>query len=145
MKKFFLFLLVATVGLFGCEEDEVSLANAAPESRGCGSTNALVGQSRELRVSGIYGISGTVTILSDCEIEFSNFFYNGAGPNVSIYGGNNGNFEAGLNLSQPINGRRFTGETFTVFLPEGTSLDNINSFSVWCFEFDIDFSSASFQ
>lgn len=145
MKKILICVVVACMGFFGCEEDQVSLANDAPESRTCTATNALVGQSRQLRVSEIYGISGTVTILSDCEIEFSNFFYNGLGPNVSIYGGNNGNFAAGINLSEPINGRSFSGETLTVFLPENTNLDEINSFSIWCFEFDIDFSSASFQ
>lgn len=124
--------------------DSASLANEAPESRTCESTNALVGQTRALRVSSLYGISGNITIVSDCEIEITDFFYNGAGPNVSLYGGNNGNFAAGINMSEILNGRQWAGETLNLFLPEGTSFDDINSFSVWCFEFDVDFSSASF-
>ena len=147
MKNYSLVLFVATLFILGCsnDEDSVSLPNPVPEAQDCPSTNALVGQSRELRVSTTYGIRGTVNIVSDCEIQITNFFYNGLGPAVSVYGGNNGNFADGLSLSAPIQGRRFEGETLTVFLPEGTTLDEINSFSIWCFQFNIDFSSASFQ
>ncbi len=142
--KCFIFLNLAL--LMGCaEEDEsVTFANPVPEARSCPSTNSLVGQTRALRVSGLYGIRGNVTIVSDCEIEISNFFYNGLGPNVSFYGGVDGDFEAGVNMSEVLNGRAWQNETLNLFLPEGRSFDEINSFSVWCFEFDVDFSSASF-
>lgn len=149
MKNYMYYFAFIGMALLGCDDEQDSaalLANPAPSARACVSTNALVGQSRDLRVSSLYGISGTVTILSDCEIEFSNFFYNGLGPNVSIYAGSNGNFSrgVGINLSQPIQGQVFEGETFSVFLPEGRTLDEFNSFSIWCFEFDVDFSSATF-
>lgn len=140
-------LLIALAFIFvGCsnDQDEPEL-NEIPIAQTCESTHSLVGESRELRVSNIYGISGTVTIISDCEIQFSNFSYNGSGPAVSIYGGLNSDFASGLSLSAPIQGRSFNGETFSVFLPEGATLDEFNSFSVWCFQFDIDFSSASFN
>jgi len=130
--------------LVSCEEP-VTFANPAPEARDCSSTNSLVGQTQPLRVSSLYGISGDVTIVSDCEIQISNFFYNGSGPNVSFYGGENGNYRSGVNMSERLNGRAWEGETLNLFLPEGTSFDEINSFSVWCFEFDVDFSSVSFE
>lgn len=147
MKTFINYFMVFTFLLVGCSNDQegpVLQANPTPEARTCTSTHPLVGESRALRVSNTYGISGEVTILSDCEIQISDFFYNGLGPNVSIYGGLNGDFASGINLSQPIDGRSFQGETLTIFLPEDTNLDEINSFSVWCFEFNQDFSSASF-
>jgi len=138
MKKYFFYFFTLAVTLSGCDDEQDSaalLANPTPLARACESTNS------------IYGISGTVTIISDCEIEFSNFFYNGLGPNVSVYGGVNGNFSpgVGVNLSDPIQGRVFEGETFSVFLPENSTLDEINSFGIWCFEFDIDFSSTTFR
>jgi len=95
-------------------------------------------------LSELYGISGVVTIVSDCQIEISDFFYNGLGPNISVYGAVDGDFRSGVNMSVPLNGRTFEGETLNLFLPEGSSFDEINSFSIWCFEFDVDFSSASF-
>jgi len=119
-------------------------ANPAPEARDCPSTSPLVGQSRDLRISALYGIRGVVTIVSDCEIEISNFFYNGSGPNISVYAGIDGDFDSGVNMSVPLQGRSFEDETLNLFLPEGASFNEFNSISIWCFEFDIDFSSASF-
>ncbi|WP_106144325.1 DM13 domain-containing protein [Flagellimonas meridianipacifica] len=147
MKKYSFLLIISAFILVGCDvgDDSVSLSNEVPQSQECDSTHPLVGESRELPVSTTYGVRGTVTIVSDCEIRFTNFFYNGFGPAVSVYGANNGNFDEGISLSERLNGRRFEDETLTVFLPEGRTLDEINSFSIWCFEFDIDFSSVNFQ
>lgn len=147
MKNYFFLLIASSFILMGCSDDEdtIALPNPVPQARDCPSTNSLVGESRALRVSTTYGIRGTVNIVSDCEIRITNFFYNGSGPAVSVYGGTNGNFADGISLSEPIQGRRFEDETLTVFLPDGTTLDEINSFSIWCFQFNIDFSSANFQ
>ena len=145
-KSIALLSTVLLIGLTGCAESEpFAFANPTPDARSCSSTNSLVGQTRALRVSNLYGISGDVTIVSDCEIEVSNFFYNGAGPNVSFYGASGGDFRGGINMSEVLNGRVWQGETLNLFLPEGSSFDEINSFSVWCFEFDVDFSSTSFE
>ena len=144
--KVFAFLSLVLVLLAGCTDVEsIAFANPVPEDRSCASTNSLVGETRGLRVSSLYGISGDVTSVSDCEIEISNFFYNGLGPNVSFYGATNGDFRAGINMSEVLNGRVWQGETLNLFLPEGSSFDEINSFSVWCFEFDVDFSSTTFE
>lgn len=138
------FTFLSLLLLMNCGEG-ATFANDTPEARECESTHPLVGQSRALRVSSLYGISGNVRIVSDCEIEITDFFYNGAGPNVSLYGANNSNFRAGINMSEILNGRNWQGETLNLFLPEGNTFDDINSFSVWCFEFDVDFSSTSFR
>ncbi|NAS30691.1 hypothetical protein GTQ40_06885 [Flavobacteriaceae bacterium R38] len=157
MKNALKFIVILTTVLFvGCSSDDSTTenddavfnslqANPAPEPRNCESTSPLVGQSSELRFSAIYGISGTVTIVSDCEIEISDFFYNGQGPNISVYAGIDGDFEGGVNMSEPIQGRVFQGETLNLFLPEGASFNDFNSISIWCFEFDVDFSSAFFE
>ena len=135
---------LSILSLVGCSEG-ASLANEAPAPRECEATHSLIGQTRALSVSSLYGISGNITIVSDCEIEISNFFYNGSGPNVSLYGANNGDFSAGVNMSEVLSGRTWEGETLNLFLPEGTTFDDINSFSVWCFEFDVNFSSSFFE
>lgn len=146
MKNFVKCFLVSSILMLSCSDNESGnlIANAIPVEQDCPSTSSLVGQSRALRVSNTYGISGLVTIISDCEIEISNFTYNGRGPNVSVYAGINGDFDNGVNMSENLNGRRFNGETLKLFLPEGSSFNEFNSISIWCFEFDIDFSSASF-
>ena len=138
--------VIGMVFLVGCSDGPggVTFANPTPSARECPATNAFVGQTMPLRVSNLYGISGNVTIVSDCEIQITDFFYNGLGPNVSFYGAVDGDYRGGVNMSEILNGRTWNGETLNLFVPEGTNIGDINSFSVWCFEFDVDFSSTLF-
>ena len=161
MKNVFKFLMVFTILLVNCNDSDDQTdetqnvdgvifnplqANPAPLPRDCGDpTSPLIGESRNLRISTLYGISGTVTIISDCEIEITDFTYNGDGPNVSVYAAIDGDFRDGVNMSEPMQGQVFAGETLNLFLPEGTSFNEFNSISIWCYEFDQDFSSASFE
>ena len=147
MKNIIKFTIVLVFLCVGCnnDSDDSLQNNPAPDAQDCTSNSPIVGESRNLSVSNLYGISGVVTIISDCEIEISNFFYNGSGPNVSVYAGIDGDFEGGVNMSENLNGRRFEGETLNLFLPDGASFEDFNSISIWCFQFDVNFSSASFQ
>lgn len=138
----FLFFLLFSFALISCIEKS-DLANDAPESRTCGSSHPLVGSTGNLSQLQ-HGVSGLVTIVSDCEIRIDNFNYDGGGPNVRIYGAFNARFSSGFNLSEQINGRRYTNESLSVFLPIDQTLDDINSFSVWCFEFRENFGSVNF-
>lgn len=139
-------IALSVLVLMGCGSDSsgVTFANPVPEARECPATNPLVGQTRPLRISELYGISGDVTIVSDCEIRIDNFFYNGLGPNVSFYGAVDGDYRGGVNMSDILHGQAWEGESLNLFVPEGSTIGEINSFSVWCFEFDVDFSSAVF-
>lgn len=140
-------ILLSFIFLWSCNEEEVapnSTEDEILEARSCASTHDLVGASSALAESDVYGISGDVTILSDCEIEISNFFYNGLGPNVRIYGALDGAFSEGFSISETLSGRAWEGETLNLFLPEGVTFDEVNSFSVWCFEFEVDFGSVHF-
>ena len=158
MKNLLKYLFVLSFVIVGCSdsddqatetEDGVVFnplqANPASLPRDCDSSSPLVGVTRPLRISNLYGISGLVTIVSDCEIEISNFFYNGAGPNISVYAGIDNDFVNGVNMSEHINGQVFESATLNLFLPDGASFNEFNSISIWCYEFDVDFSSASFQ
>lgn len=120
------------------------LANEAPTvNESCGSDHPLVGQTRALSTRS-HQVRGDVTIVSNCEIEISNFNYDGGGPDVHVYGGTGGNFSQGVNMSEGLNGPPVSGATVRAFLPESTSLDEINSFSIWCVQFSADFGSVNF-
>ena len=137
------YLPLILILIISCSKEESELANAAPESRSCEQTHPLVGQSMDL-IPLQHGVSGVVTILSDCEIEISNFTFDGGGPQVHVYGGTDGVFSAGINISEQLNGRVYDGETLTLTLPETSSLDTINSFSIWCVKFRENFGSVVF-
>jgi hypothetical protein len=143
MFKVTLINIVIFLLLLGCAKNKTELANEAPLGRNCSAAHQLVGQSRSLS-SLQHGVSGVVTIVSDCEIRIDNFNYDGGGPNVRIYGAKNGNFSSGFNLTEKLNGKVYSNDTISFFIPEGKTLDDIDSFSVWCFEFNVNFGSTVF-
>ena len=126
-------------------EPDVNTFDPEEDERKCEFTNTRLDQTSSLSEDEIYDIKGDITIISDCEIEVSNFFYNGLGPAVAFFAGIDGDFESGLRISQDLHGTEWTGETLILFLPEGETFEDFNSFSVWCYQFDIDFSSAFFE
>ena len=138
-----IFALLSFLFLMSCNglsnfEDNI------PEERVCEATNSLIGQTRSFPAGNIYNITGDVTVVSDCEIEVTNFNYDGRGPNVAFYSGVNGNFRVGFPMSDRLNGTNWEDATFSVYLPEGESFEDFNSFSIWCFQFNVDFSSVDF-
>jgi hypothetical protein len=125
------------------ERPTVELTNTGGDGP---ATHPLVGRSVEF-VTRSHDVSGTVTILDDRTIEISNFNYDGAGISVYLYNGIGQNFRTPD--SQRIgpllnNGTVYVNETFTVTLPDGLTLDDFNSISVWCEPFNVSFGDVTF-
>ena len=153
---------VATVCvlIIGCGKPPVTpLANPKPEPRtqnmadgsasntaasGCGNTHPMVGARAALSTRQ-HGVRGTVTIVSDCSFRIDNFFYDGGGPNVRVYGAVASNFRTGFNTSDNLAGRSYLNESLTLYLPVGKTLNDMNSVSIWCSDFNVNFGSATFQ
>jgi len=51
----------------------------------CTAEHPYVGRSLEFSDLSFHGVSGTVTVLNDCEMEVTNFNYDGGGPSVYFY------------------------------------------------------------
>jgi hypothetical protein len=88
-----------------------------------------------------HNVSGTATIIDNCTIEIRMFNFDGAAPNVKFYAGVNGNFSdsEAFAISERIDGRSYSNETIILELPAGKFVDDFNSLSVWCVEFQADF------
>jgi len=111
------------------------------------SLNPLVGTTAEFSNPSIYNIGGTVTILDDRTLQVTDFTYNGGGPSVFFYLGNNGDYSpsgGGVLIGNQLNGRSFNGETMTLTLPPNVTLDDFDGVSVWCDIFFINFGDARF-
>ena len=126
-----------------CGKERAKVANATPEARACGSTHAMVGHVGEFS-NKAHGVSGKAEIVSDCEIKITNFNYDGGGIGVRIYGAKDRQFKRGKSLSDELVGTKFNDGQLNVFLPEGTTFDNIDSLSVWCVDYAVDFGSLYF-
>lgn len=110
----------------------------------CTSEHPLVGRTAELSTFA-HGVSGTLTVLNDCVIEVTNFNYDGGGPAVYFYAGVDRNYVTGsFPIGRQLNGQQWVNETLLLTIPEGKSLDDFNSLSVWCFDFNANFGDAVF-
>lgn len=115
------------------------------ELRDCESTSSKIGSTATLDGS-FHDVGGVATIVDDCTIRIDNFTFDGTGINVQVYGGVNEDYARGFTMSGDI--RRadaYEGETITVQLPEGTSLDELDGLSVWCVPAGVSFGDGQFS
>ncbi len=118
----------------------------APPATDASASHPLVGTVHEL-ITRAHQVKGTITILDDRTIEVSNFTYDGGGPSVFFYTGNNGNYSSaggGRIIGPQLNGRRYNNETLILNLPDGVTLDDFDGLSVWCDIFFASFGDVAF-
>lgn len=118
------------------------------DSDSCEATHDLVGLSAEFSTLA-HQVSGTATVIDDCTIEVTNFNYDATAPAVYFYAGSDGEFSDSnaFAISEQLrsDGTDYSNETITLNLPEGKTLDDFNSISVWCEEFSVNFGDISFN
>jgi|GEM_PF-5878003 len=149
MKRTFLILNLSLSLIFTSCGGDTEVANETPEVQvGCTADHPSVGKSGEF--SNLqHNVGGTLTVVSDCEVEITNFSFDGGGVNVRVYGATDeNNFLAGYSLSDNLrenggNGDPEFQETFSVFLPEGVTFDDVNAFSIWCVPFEASFGTVT--
>ena len=112
----------------GDERVDISLPGAQSD---CGSTHPSVGSVGMLS-NVAHRVAGTVTIVDDCTLHFDDFTYDGGGIRVEMYSGTDGNFFGGRGLSVGLYGTPFNDAKAELRLPEGVTLADFNSVSVWC-------------
>jgi len=112
---------------------------------GCASTHPAVG--RTVQFDGIFHeVAGTLTIVDDCTIEISGFTYDGLGPDVYFFAGNNKAYDnnSGFIIGPRLNLTTWANNSIRLRIPEGKSLRDFNSISVWCFDVEVNFGDAFF-
>lgn len=118
-----------------------------PSDSGCSMDSSKIGQTASLSTL-FHDVSGTVTIIDDCSIEITGFTFDGGGIDVQIYAGIDGQFQpssGGFSLSEDLVGIAYENNTLRLTLPEGKSLDDFNSISVWCVAVGVSFGTGFFQ
>ena len=112
--------------------------------RRCAPSHERVGKTAVL--SGRRRINGTATIVDDCTIRIDNFDFDGGGIDVRIYGGLNGNYDDGFAMGENlVRSTGYFGETLTVQLPPGRTLDEVDGISVWCIPIEVSFGEGTFE
>jgi len=110
------------------------------EKSGCTATHESVGSEATFTTVS-HGVAGTLRVVDDCTLIVSNFVYDGLGPSVLFYAGNDRDYFSGAVFYFPfrLHGNRFEGDSLRLKIPEGQSLDDFDSLSVWCFDFNVSF------
>jgi hypothetical protein len=116
-----------------------------PDLRECDATHEKIGQVAALSTLA-HSVSGTAEIIDDCTIRIDDFVYDGGGIDVRFYGGLNGSFIGGIPMSEDL--RRpegYDGGTVYAQLPEGRTLSELDSISVWCVDVSTSFGDGVFE
>ena len=95
-----------------------------------------------------HNVSGTVTIVDADTFRVDNFFYNGGGINVHFILAASNDYttfrDARLVTDLNLLGTAHFGDSVTIDLPTGTTLDGYNAISVWCIPASANFGSGTF-
>ncbi len=120
-----------------------SLEQHSIRTSDCDSTHSQVGTTADFEMF-FHDVSGTMRVLDDCTLEISNFTYDGEGPAVYFYTGNSRTYVGSNVYYVPflLTGNTFENDRIRLHLPEGITLDDFDSLSVWCFDFRINFGDA---
>lgn len=116
------------------------------EQSACGSDHPSVGFTGSFNTLA-HDVTGDAEIIDNCTIAITNFNYDATAPAVYFYADNTDtssieSFTLGDELrkdSVPYN-----NATIIVKLPNNHSLDDINTFSVWCVDFSVSFGDLIF-
>lgn len=112
---------------------------------GCGKDHPRVGWTATLSTKA-HGVRGTAVIVDNCTVEVRNFFFDGRGLDVKLYGTKGTNFRQGWPMSEDlIRSPAYMDETVIGKLPQGRTLDDLDAISVWCIDIPVDFGSGSFK
>lgn len=108
------------------------------------SDHELVGKVATLSTLA-HDVSGMVEVINNCTLRVTQFNYDGEGPAVRFYLGNNGDYSNDNNAIGPqLNGQAYSDETFDITFTNPDMLDDIDGISVWCFEFNASFGEGLF-
>lgn len=137
--------LSALLLLSACAGGGQANIDPGPMQTGCDATHANVGLSGEFSTLQ-HGVAGTATIIDDCTIEIEGFTYDGQGVDTRFVIDLDDSFEDYTVISEAlIPDGPYEGDTITVPLPEGLTLDDVGALSVWCVPFEVDFGNVTFE
>ncbi len=112
---------------------------------GCGQSHDMINFTGEFS-SLAHGVMGKATIIDDCTIRISEFDYDGGGPSVYVYGAIDHDYSAAdaIQMGPRLDGQVHQNASFDITLPMGSSLDDFNSISIWCDDFNANFGQLEF-
>jgi mono/diheme cytochrome c family protein len=112
----------------------------------CEKSHTRVGWYADLATH-YHGVSGRVTIVDDCTLRFSNFYYDGNGIDVRVIGAKAGAYGSGFAMGPQLYNYPVGYKTATldIRLPDGKTMSDLDGVSVWCVAAKISFGEGMFR
>ena len=136
--------LVSTeMALYHFQQTLIELNNQ--EVVNCDSNHSSIGRYGYFETIA-HGVSGRAEIIDNCTIKVTEFYYDGRGPKVNFYVAQDHDYanESAFAISREINGPSYENSEFILRLPNGKTLNDFNTLSVWCVEFGASFGELVF-
>lgn len=135
---------VEVVGAFDPNDDPGPMS-PDPMGGGCEATDPRVGRVATLSERQ-HDVGGQVRVVDDCTLEVTGFTFDGRGIDVRFYTGVGGDFSDGVAIGDNlVRASGYDGETITLRLPEGLTLSDFDSISVWCIPVGLSFGDGQFE
>ena len=95
--------------------------------------------------AGSYGVSGIATIVEKNVIRLTGFRHNGTAPGIDLRIGLSANSRRNFTVLQSPGRQVFSNATLDIVLPPNLDLNSFDTFTVWCFEFNVIIAEGRFR
>jgi len=131
--------------LSACAGGGQANVDPGPMQSDCSATHERVGLAGDF-LTLHHEVAGTATVVDDCTIEVEGFTYDAGGVDTRFVIDTDEDFGDYVVISENlIPDGPYDGDTVTVPLPEGVTLDDVGALSVWCVPFEADFGHLTFE
>ncbi len=134
--------LLSTIVLVACGGGATEpLAEAITD---CAADHPLVGATATLETH-FHQVAGVATIVDNCTVEITDFVFDGQGLDVRAVLSDDAGFASYDVISEDLRGDGpYEGETLTLPLREGMTLDGVSHLSIWCVPAGASFGDGAF-
>ncbi len=95
--------------------------------------------------SGSHRVSGVATIVSKAMIRVTDLRHDGSAPGLDFRIGLGSRSRLAFTVLRVTGRQAFNGDTLELPLPEGIDLNSFDTFTVWCYEFNVVIAEAAFR
>ncbi len=95
--------------------------------------------------TGSHAVSGIATIISPIQIQITNLRHDGSAPGLDLRVGLSTNSRRNFAVLSVTGRQQFKGDTLTLTLPPSVDLNSFDTFTVWCYEFNVIIADGRFR
>lgn len=94
--------------------------------------------------TGSHRVSGVATIVDSRTIRITNYRHDGTAPGLDMRLGLSTGSRRNFTVARITGNQPFAGETLEVTIPDGMDLNSFDTFTVWCYVFNVIIADAPF-